>query len=138
MNIRINADGLATDLLNLANKLEPASEGSLDAVASEGKAEKGRQIDPTYRRAIPKDKHGRAKWERDGAWRDGQRIRKSPGQREIGTDEPARDYEPGLAKRATARDGVNRSNPAAEKTHGVIEPKAGQIFEDEMGRRLGL
>jgi hypothetical protein len=137
--MRFNAADFGRQMQNVVQEMgravEQASEEAVEAVGQRGLDLKQDAVETTYGRPEPRGSR------RSGAWRSGQAIERAPSQRRIVTTGPAAAYEPYLADLPTGRDGVNRSNPAAERAaeqlegeaHGIAE----QTIEDSLRRSLG-
>jgi hypothetical protein len=122
-------------------RMRRGAERGLDKVAKKGLYLKRANIRrPTYTRAIPRTSTGRPRWVRTGSWKDGQVIRNNGAfGRVIQTSNvsKARRYEPYLANLPTSKyDGINRSNPAAERTMPELEAAAPGIIANEIARAM--
>jgi hypothetical protein len=141
LDIRIDMSSLNDLVSRYENRSPAAVEAGLDATANLALRAKKREIDKTYRRPIPRSATGKPKWTRkgtNGGWAGEQSIEKRQGERTITTTgEPAK-YEGRLARLPTGADGVNRSNPAADRAAQITEPQALAVFEDAFRRELGL
>lgn len=120
----------------IQSAVEQAGEVAVEAVGQHGLALKKAEIERgTYAKTAPRGSR------RTGALRSGQQIESGPSERRIVTTGPAAAYEGHLANLRSGRDGVNRSNPAAEKAQAQLEVEAQAIaeraIEDRLRRTLG-
>ena len=141
VDIKIDTFAIESELQSLVVNVGKASEKGLDTLAKQALKWKNREIAKTYKRPIPNGKDGNPKWERSGAMRDGQTIESSPGQRVITTVGDASGYEARLANLPTGKDGINRSNPAAQiasdRIHNITQSDRTEV-ENEIARALHL
>ena len=137
MNISINTAAIA-QLNGMGRRMPEVREAVLDRAAQVTLHAKQRTVRRTYKRAIPRSKTGRALWERSSAMLNGQVIERRRGVRIIHTAGAAAKYEGRLANLPTGADGVNRTNPAAEDAHRIVEPQIQAIAENEIKESLNL
>ena len=135
--INLSISGIE-QLNGMASRVEAAIEPALDAAFGVLERQKARQIGNTYKRAIPRSKTGRPKWKRSGDFQRGQVVKRSRGERSLGPEGNAAKYEGRLADLPTGADGVNRSNPAAQRTVEITEPQLGPVFESAIKNALGI
>jgi len=142
MNISFDASSilrLAEELESTQEDLDNAVEDGLDALADRAAELKAEYIEETYSRPIPVDEDGNPKWERTGAWRDGQVVEVAPFERIVRTEGDAEAYEERLAELPTGADGINRTNNAGERAAEKLDSEAEDIFgealEDSLRRR---
>ncbi|HXI16503.1 MAG TPA: hypothetical protein VNM48_09030 [Chloroflexota bacterium] len=138
LSFNLNTAQLSRQLGRSPQLIAAASESALDRCAQIALNAKGRMVNRTYARAIPRGRSGRPKWRRSGAWQRGQAITSSRGRRTIEATGPAAAYEARLATLPTGRDGISRRNPATADAARIVEPQLRAVFEREIRNVLGL
>lgn len=124
--ISTNADDVARELEEMARQIQPAQERGLDAGAQILKGAKQVEKAKTYVRPT------KGKKKRSGDFKRGDVIESEPGERRIVMTGPAADYEEKLANLPKSRDGVDRSNPAADNAFKSAANDAADAVEDEI------
>lgn len=138
LDIEIKDNGLAQALADAGYNVAPAIEKALDVAAKRALDAKSKEVAKTYARPIPRNGKGNPKWRRSGDWARDQVILRDPGMRTVGPLGNSEDYEERLATLPTGPDGVNRTNPAAERAYDVTEQQVAAIFEQELLNALGF
>lgn len=133
-----NLSDLDAAIAKLVRDLPQAQEKGLNVSAALVLSEKALQVKKTYDRPIPTSSSRRELWKRTGDFRDDQSVQVRPFERLIGGQGNSEKYEGRLARLPNGRDGINRSNPAAETAVRVATPLIGPAFTAAVKAELGL